>query len=301
MKNIIYIIMILTAISCTTEDDAGKGSFKISASGGKAIEAGFPHTDNGAEHAFVDGWTMQFTKYIAAIGDIKITDPDSGNEKGSYPTVTVMDLKNDTGKETLITTINDLPAKRLDISFSVFPVTESVENKNVDEEDFDYMLENGLSYLVEGIAEKEGVEIIFRFGLTVSTKYSNCINGVDQTKGIVVERNKTSGAYIYAHALHLFWDTLGFGNEDLRFDAFAAVAGDDDIVTESELKEQDLDDLRDENGDKLRDSDGKVVKYDDNGSLPLDNRTLEAFLNYAARAGIHFNGVGFCEYDSLDK
>ena len=300
MKNILAILLILLFVSCTTEDDAGEGDFKLSISGGTALEEGFPYTENGTEYAFADDWTMQFTKYIVAIGDIKITDPDSGNEKGTYEAVTAIDLKKDDGSEKLITTINDLPAKRLDISFSVFPVSANVENRNVDEDDFNYMLENGLSYLVEGTAEKDGTEITFRFGLTVSTNYHDCINGVDQTKGIVVERNKTTGAYIYAHALHLFWDTLASGDEDLRFDTFAAVAGNDGIVTEEELKDQDLTDLHDENGDTLRDSDGNKVYYNDNGMLPYDDLTLEAFLNYAARAGVHFNGVGFCEYDNLD-
>ena len=91
-----------------------------------------------------------------------------------------------------------------------------------------------------------------------------------------------------------FWDTLAAGDESLRFDAFAAVAGDDDLVTNDELRQQDLTDLRDENGDPLKDNDGKTVYYNDGGSLPADQQNLEAFLNYAARSSIHFNGVGLC-------
>jgi len=117
------------------------------------------------------------------------------------------------------------------------------------------------------------------------------------TKGIAIEASKTIGAFIYAHALHLFWDTLAAGDESLRFDAFAAVSdaeGDSETLTESELANQDLTDLLDADGEPLRDSDGSRVFYNDGGILPSDSLTLKTFVEYAVRYGVHFNGVGLC-------
>ncbi len=301
MKYLLIIILTAAFFGCTTEDDAGTGALILSASGGKALQEGFPYTENGTEYTFVDGWSLSFTKYIVTIGNIKLTNQDNNDVEGSLDKVMAIDLKKGSDQQNIITTLNDLPAKRLNIEFTFRQVSDKTENINVDEDDFEYMKENSLSYLIEGVATKDDKEVNFRFGLNVASRYFNCINGVDKTKGIVIERNKSVSAYIYAHALHLFWDTLASGDEDLRFDAFAAVAGDDDTVTEKELYEQDLTDLKDENGDTLRNKDGSKVTYNDNGILPYDDLTLEAFVNYAARAGVHFNGVGLCEFEVLEN
>ena len=131
-------------------------------------------------------------------------------------------------------------------------------------------------------------------GFALNIRYEECINGKDKTKGIALENQKTTGAFIYAHAIHLFWDTLGSGEEKVRFDALAAVAGSDNILTSDELKQQDLTQLKDADGKPLT-HDGKPVYYDDGGLLPPETLTLLDFVRYGARESIHFNGLGLCK------
>lgn len=301
MKISIFIITtILILFSCTTEDISGRGDFRLTISGGKALSEGFPHKEGSVEYSFTDGWEIEFNKFIIVIGEVLLSDPEDGLTEDENKDIYITDLVKSGTEGSTIGLFKDVPAKRLDVGFTVHKATGAEENLNADDEDFRYMVENGLSHYIKGIAKKGEKEVEFQFSLKISTKYSECINGIDRTKGIVVERNKMTGAFIYEHSpFHIFWDTLASGDENLRFDAFAAVAI-DGVVTEKELENQDLTDLKDEEGNPLRDENGKRVRYNDNGMLPFDDLTLKAFVSYAARAGVHFNGVGFCNYEALD-
>jgi hypothetical protein len=297
---VVLMALSLGAASCVSESAAGEGDLSLAVGGGAALQRGFPHTEGGAEFAFVDGWSMQFTKYVVVVGDVVLTDPSSGEEVGSFAGPVIVDLTEGGGLNHELTVVTGLPARRLDIGFSFLGATEGAANQNADQSDVEIMIAEGLSFLIEGEASRDSEVVGFRFHLPVSSRYYQCNNGVDQTRGIAIEANKTTDALIYAHALHLFWDTLAAGDEDLRFDAFAAVAGEDGVVDEQELLQQDLTDLRDAEGDPLVDVDGHRVVYNSGSFLHPDELNLLAFLYYAARAGVHFNGVGFCLMESLD-
>jgi hypothetical protein len=293
---LLTLLSVFIAAGCVSEDTAGEGSLTLEVSGGEALRTGFPYTENGITTAFVDGWQLQFTKYVIVIGDVVFSQQDDASEVERWAGPMVLDLaQSATGSETLCTA-NNLPARRLDLGFSLLAPTAQTVSVGVNADDIALMVQNGWSFLVAGKAVnlEKGRTVQFRIGLPISAVYSNCINGKDTTQGISIEAGKNIGAYIYAHAIHLFWDTLASGDEDLRFDAFAAMAGDDGLVTEEELKNQDLTDLRDENGDPLVDEAGNRVVYNDGGLLPPSEWTLYHFVKYAARASVHFNGVGLC-------
>lgn len=286
-------------LGCVSENAAGTGHLALSAGGGQALAQGFPHSEGAVTHAFVDGWALTFTKYVLVIGDIKLLDPASGLEVGGFKGPVILDLKAGSGQNHEVALIRDLPARRLDIAFSFLAATAQSENRNAAPGDVAAMIGEGLSFLVAGQASRGGRTIDFNFGLAVAARYHDCLNGKDGTRGIAIERNKTTGAVIYAHALHLFWDTLAAGDEDLRFEAFAAMAGPDNLLTAGELAQQDLTDLRDGNGDPLLDNQGNRVLYNDGGILPPNRLNLKAFLEHAARSSVHFNGVGLCASESL--
>ena len=102
-----------------------------------------------------------------------------------------------------------MPATRLDLQFDMVHATAGATNQSAAQSDVDEMVSNGWSFLVEGNASKEGRTVGFRFGLGVQAHYYDCKNGKDKTKGIAIERDKTIGAFIYAHALHLFLGHAG--------------------------------------------------------------------------------------------
>ena len=259
-------------------------------------------TPTGEIYAFADGWELGFDKYIVAVGKVRFEEQDDGAEVETWAGPKVMDLAaGATGSEALVD-IEGLPARRLDVGFSFVAPKKLPDVSTASSDDVQLMIDNGWSLLVEGEANhpESGRTVRFRLGLPVASRYFECINGKDTTRGIAVEASKTTGAYIYAHAIHLFWDTLASGDEDLRFEAFAAMAGDDDLVTEEALKAQDLTDLRDANGDPLVDAEGCAVVYNDGGLLPPGEWTLYHFVQYATLASAHFNGIGLCKSESLE-
>lgn len=279
--------------ACDTTTSVGTGKLALSAGGGAALQLGFPYKEGDTEYAMVDGWAVEFTKYVVVLGEVVLTDPEGSAVAGEWKGPAILDLKANAGAEQEVVTL-ELPARRLDVGFSLVKGSAAAENRTASAADAALVVQQGLTALIEGRATKGARTVRFSFPIAQPTRYSACINGKDQTQGIAVESAKTTGAFIYAHAIHLFWDTLSTGSERLRFDAFAAMAGADDLVTLDELAKQDLTDLRDEAGQPLRNADGSRVFYDDGGGLPSDQLDLRAFLLAAVRAGVHFNGVGLC-------
>ncbi|MBN2524880.1 MAG: hypothetical protein JXR76_00715 [Deltaproteobacteria bacterium] len=287
--------------ACVSEDTAGKGSLSLDVSGGAALREGFPHAEGTVTYAFSDGWEADFDKFIITIGNVVLTEQDDGAEVARWAGPKVMDLAAAaTGSETL-TTLDDLPARRLDLGFSIVPPTKLPGGSNADTADIQLMIQNSWSALIEGTARHPATarSIQFRFGLPLKVRYYECLNGKDKTLGIAIEANKTIGAFVYPHAIHLFWDTLATGDEDMRFEAFAAVAGDDMVVTEEELKNQDLTNLLDATGGPLVDDQGRSVLYNDGGLLPPSEWTLYHFVLRQARESVHFNGIGLCKAENL--
>ncbi len=283
---------------CTGEDFAGTGDLSLSVNGGGALRDGFPYYEGDVLFEVVDGWELQFTEYVLAIGDVELTDPEAGEVMTSWAGPLLVDpAKSTSGAEEFLT-LTDIGATRHDFGFSFVEPQAGDEVTSADADDVQEMIDHGWSLLVGGEATREDEMIGFHVGLPVPTRYYSCINGVDKTDGIAIEADKTTEAYVYAHAIHLFWDTLATGDEDLRFDAWAAVAGEDGVVTADELATQDLLDLRDADGGPLLDTDGDPVSY--NAGNVLDGHTLLDFVMYAARAGAHFNGVGLCRMEFLD-
>jgi hypothetical protein len=289
-----------TVAACTGEESASSGDLAVSVSGGAAIRDGFPHTEGDTTFAFADGWTVQYTKYVVSVGGVRLSVPGGRGEVASWAGPRALDLKQSASASLDLTVLEGVSAIRYDIGFEFSAVSSAAERGNISTADFDLMSRNGWSILVEGVAAHSSKGTVrFRIGLPVASRYEECVNGKDQTQGIAIEANKTTGVFIYSHAIHIFWDTLATGDEDLRFDAFAAVKGGDDLVTEEELKGQDLNDLRDGEGNPLRDSAGKRIFYNDGGRLAPGHQTLYDFVIEAVRASAHFNGVGLCKQQAF--
>ena len=291
----------LSCVACTGEQFAGKGSVELTVSGGAALREGFPHKEGDVEHKFIDGWeSATFSKFIVVLGNVNLSNPQTGDSSGEWKGTAMIDMMSSSiqGGQTpgtaLITEIKDVPAIRLNLGFSLEAATSSTEQREIEQKDADEMIKNGWSVLFEGEVKGKGKSVKFRLGLALPTVYTKCTNGKDSTLGIAVESNKKTGALIYLHAVHLFWDGLGITNAKLRFDAWAAVAGEDGVVTAEELATQDLTQLKDADGKPLQDANGKPIFYDDSGFLPPEKTNLLEFIRLNLRNSIHFNGLGLC-------
>jgi hypothetical protein len=264
----------------------------MSLAANEAVRVGFPHTENGSQLAFVDGWTVTFDTFAVNVQKIELleaTPEGEGPVLASWDQSMMVDVAATQAGEAQLTTLMDVQEGRHDVRFRIAPPEAGSPSEN--DELLSLMQSQGWSLLARGTATPDeghsefDTPIRFELGFSLNAEYYSCVNGADGTQGIVIAANRQNEAYIYPHAVHLFWDTLGAGNEELRFDAMAR-ASKEGVVTMDELDKVDLTDpsLTSENG---------VPFYDDAGLL--NTYPLGAFLRRAIAESIHFNGIGFCK------
>jgi hypothetical protein len=272
---------VLVGTAC---DTVATGDVKVTMSGGDGTQRGLPDT------LFQDGWSVQFTRYLVSLGDFTLTSA-AGEVRTSARHVLVDVQKGDLP----LVELKGLPAGRWDVGFRVSPPREGTElaDGTVSADDLAMMRERGFSYFVEGRAVKAGVGVLtFRMGFPVEARMKDCVNGVDGTQGIVVPEASVAEAEVTIHAEHMFYDRLGtHKGVQLRFDAIAATADADGVITPERLATQRLTDLRGRDGQELKDAQGQPVLY-----LPgaYDVRTLQEFITQSIVDQAHLNGGGVC-------
>ncbi|MCK8500776.1 hypothetical protein [Myxococcus fulvus] len=265
-------------------DNVATGDVRVTMSGGDGTQRGLPDT------LFQDGWSVQFTKYLVSLGEVRLTSA-SGEVRDSPRHVLVDVQKGDIP----LTELSGLPAGRWDVGFRVSPPHDGTElaDGQVSADDLRRMRERGFSYWVEGRAVKSGVGVFeFRMGFPVDARMVDCINGVDGTQGIIVPEGSRADVEVTIHAEHMFYDRLGtHRGVQLRFDAIAATATEGNLITPEGLASQLLTDLRGRDGGELRDAAGQPVVY-----LPgaHDVRTLQQFVTQSIVDQAHLNGGGVC-------
>lgn len=286
------------SIGCGSEptDATGTGSLAIRVTGEDAAKTGFPVEEEGESIAFVDGWSVQFEKFLFSFGALELKGAD-GTAAISSSDKYVVDLHAGDGS---LPNIEALEARRWEsFNFQITAPDANVKKLGtVDDADVQAMVTGKYNYWVEGTATKGAESIEFAWGLANPTKNANCTNGLDDTDGVVIRTNVTTEAEITIHVEHLFWDTLGSEDASLRFDALAAVAGADKMVTTEELATQSLADLKDANGMPLKDSAGMTVVYNP-GSVPLKSQDLLSFIQASGASMAHLNGEGLCTITGL--
>jgi hypothetical protein len=273
--------MALVGTAC---EPVAEGEVRVTMSGGDGTQRGYP------SHLFQDGWSVQFTKYLVSLGDFTLTS--ASGEKRTAPEHVLVDVQKG---DVPLTGLKGLPAGRWSVGFRVSPPREDTKlpDGNVSAEDAAMMRERGYSYWVEGVAVKGGVGVYtFRMGFPVNARMVDCINGVDGTMGIVVPENSVAEAEVTIHAEHMFYDRLGtHRGVQLRFDAFAATADGNKVITPDGLAAQNLLDLHGMDGGELKDGEGRPVVYEP-GAFSV--RTLQEFVTQSIVDQAHLNGGGVC-------
>ncbi|HZH17553.1 MAG TPA: hypothetical protein VE057_24580 [Archangium sp.] len=277
-------VLVGVALAGTSCEPVAEGDVRVTMSGGDGTQRGYP------SHLFQDGWSVQFTKYLVSLGDFTLTSA-AGEQRVSGEHVLVDVQKGDIP----LTELKGLTAGRWSVGFRVGPPREDTKlpDGSVSDEDLAMMRERGYSYWVEGVAVKGGVGVYtFRMGFPVSAHMVDCVNGVDGTLGLVVPESSVAEAEVTIHAEHMFYDRLGtHRGVELRFDAFAATADADKVITPEGLAGQRLLDLRGLDGGELKDAQGRPVVYEP-GAYTV--RTLQEFVTQSIVDQAHLNGGGVC-------
>jgi hypothetical protein len=269
------------------------GTVVVEVSGEEAPVVGFPAGDI----AFVDGWSIDFDHIFVAIEGFYLADGDRSQTLDADNTV--IDL---TDGDQVLWTFPGVPAQRWsDVEYVITePTATSRRLGTVTEADVAALTTAGVSFRMIGTAtHPTHGDYDFDVAIPMSLHASECVSGRDGTDGIVVPANGTHQTQITLHLDHLFFDSARAEEPNLRFEAWAAVAGEDNLITYSDLASQNLADLVGIDGMPLVDEAGAPIAYEPPASgLPAQN--LQAFLLAEAFTIGHFEGEGHCDYHDHD-
>ncbi|MEM9731260.1 MAG: hypothetical protein AAF997_21980, partial [Myxococcota bacterium] len=205
------------------------GEVRVDLSGEEAATVGYPVGNGENEIAFEDGFTMQFSKVLVAFERFSLSGADGASaELDDDPIVADLSLGNPQGW-----VFDGVRSRRWeDVQYVYAPPTMESRNVNgVDEADLMEMVENGYSIWIAGTASDGTESYEFDIRLPLRVLNVGCLNGVDETDGLVVPNNGVVNAEVTVHLDHFFFDTYASDDARLRFEAWAAVAGEDGVIT----------------------------------------------------------------------
>ena len=195
----------------------------------------------------VDGWSVRFAKYLVAVGEIRLARTADGQEAHD-DAARVIDLAALPPGGVELTRFEALDALRWDrFEYATPHATGATRDESVSEADFDAMVANEWTYLIEGTLENPSGEscppdgacraataLSFRAGASVATSFGPC-EGHDGLPGVTVTEGGTAVS-ITIHGDHLFFDTFPSAAEVIerraQWLANADLDGDDTITTE---------------------------------------------------------------------
>lgn len=275
-------LLVLCCLGCAP---LARGSVRLFASGEAAAEVGYP-TPGPEPIAFVDGWTLDFEHVLVGIEAVRFGD----GELARPPLLVDLHL----GRAELFTEAA-LPSGRLEVGYTLAaPGVTSVELGAVDADARARMEAAGASLFVAGSASHP-THGAYTFELAVPRPIvATSCEQADGTLGVVVPENGEVEAELTVHLDHLFFDSGTAEAPSLRFEAWAAAAGDDRHVTLDELAAQPLADLVGVDGTPLDDEAGLVAYVPPATGAAIT--TLREHVLALAASSPHWMGEGHCSY-----
>ncbi|UJR80831.1 hypothetical protein [Sandaracinus amylolyticus] len=263
------------------------GTLAVRLGGEAAAEHGWPLEIDGETIAFADEWSLEFDRVIVSVSAFSIAGGD-GERVALEVDPVVADLHGGPIEAWRFEAIGARRWERLD--WRIAPPTAGARTLgSVQSADVMRMIDSGWSMLLEGRAtHPEHGTYELSLGLALDVDNVGC-ELEDGTLGIVVPEGGIADTELTFHLDHLFFDDLG-AEPEMRFEAWAAAAGEDRVITLDDLASQSLADLRGIGGGPLG------VTYDP-GATPLASGDLRAFVIAVATSVGHLNGEGHCEYD----
>lgn len=208
-----FALACVTALGCGDDVSTGSGSGNLNVilEAEESIPEGI-RAGTGPEN-INDGYSVEFSKYIISLGIVQMDqlgDNAQASEAVAVADYTALPI---TGLE--LTRFEDIPTGQYsEFGFQTPPPTEdSLRHQSVSEEDFDEMLRNGWSYLIEGRLLDEGGALVrnFRIEADVPSVYTACAVE-DLPQGVNVQAD--SDVTITIHGDHLVFN--GFPEEEGR-------------------------------------------------------------------------------------
>ncbi|HJL19980.1 MAG TPA: hypothetical protein RMH99_30225 [Sandaracinaceae bacterium LLY-WYZ-13_1] len=251
-RECLTIIGALLALGCT---DTPTGDLTITLEAEETIPEGL--TAGTGDENIVDGWNVTFDKYVVMVGDVHLEREAEGIEAHDE-TVWAVDLAAIPATGITLASFEAIDAVRWDHFEYATPHPDgATRHESVSEADFDEMVANDWTYLIEGTLEKadgescppggacrDATSLTFRFGVPVDAAFGPC-EAEDGLSGVTVTEEGTSAA-VTIHGDHMFFDAFPSGAEVIERRAQWLANADtdgDDAITAEELTGIDAADL----------------------------------------------------------
>jgi hypothetical protein len=281
VRNLALLLAACTLGACTSSET---GTATFTTWGEEYIEQGIPAGGDG----FVDGWSIEYDKFLVAFAHIKVAD-GGGDVGGTAEQSFVVDNVQPGRKKLL--SFPDIEAKAWDrVSYQIRPAAEDATLVDATSKDLQLLVDGGYSIYIQATATKGDVSKTLALGFQNATQYTECQAEEDgrETLGIIVTNGSEATSELTTHGDHFFYDRLqgsaGANVEtSLRFETMALADADEDgVITAEELEAQPID----------------VELYDPSG-LPASN--MLQFLTGLSRTVGHFRGEGECTVSAVQE
>lgn len=249
MKSIEYFLRIpllqvaclgISLTACSGENEGSTGSLVVLVEAEETITEGIEAGDEVEE--IIDGWTASFDKYLAVVGHIDLHYSTDQSLEAEAEELYVVDLTRVPSGGLDLWRLDDLRSGRWDFSYSTSGAAHgAIRHERVSKDDFEQMVDEDWTYLIEGILMKEEGEscpphdlvkpgdrepngnqsgdnecydapaVKFEFGVTAETTYGPC--QVDDVPGFAIPSGGTQTVAATIHGDHIFFNGFPEGDE----------------------------------------------------------------------------------------
>ncbi|MEM8607288.1 MAG: hypothetical protein AAGF92_09285 [Myxococcota bacterium] len=297
MKNRIVMSMcaglLVAAAGCGDDSSGGDGNVTININPEDTITNGIDScadTDE-PDECIADGFSVSFSKYIISVGFVDMAQVDGANPQSS-DAVAVAEFTNLSEAGSELTSFSGIPiGQYTEFAYQTPLITEETMNINqVSQDDIDNMIENNLTYIIEGqlTADEDGSTIDFLIEADVQSFYTNCGEEGGEA-GINVSTSGTDA--ITMHGDHIFFN--GFPADESGVTRLAFwMSLVEDIDEDGVLTQVDFEAATDI---------GTLYPsppYSDLNGGPLEDPVTNAWDFVISQLGTqgHLNGEGECEW-----
>jgi hypothetical protein len=225
---------------CGDDGDAGSGSLTVLVEAEDVIAEGLEAGD-GPEN-IRDGWAVAFDKYITTIGDIDVRFSTDESVEVEAADVFVLDLTDVPAGGLSLWSLEGLREGRWEFSYATPGAGDgSTRHDSVVQGDYDEMVANDWTYLVDGVLTKpdgqscppaalatpgskppngaiaagngcyDAPSVRFTFGATAATGFGPC--EIDDVPGFAISAGGTQTVAATIHGDHLFFNGFPEGDE----------------------------------------------------------------------------------------
>lgn len=155
-KNMISTVALLlsTATACSEAEDESGGTLSVLLEAEDTITEGLD-PGMGVENV-LDGWQIRFDRYIAAVGDIRVTYATDRGVRASDADVFVVDLSRVPASGLPLWVLPGLRAGRWEFGYSLGGAVGAIRHESVAVADFDALTAADATYLIAGTLTQSG-------------------------------------------------------------------------------------------------------------------------------------------------